>query len=132
MLPTFSDDLRNDFMVPAQPSMTYALQPTDSIQGHVSGLEAVKQTIRVMLNVERYDYEIYSWNYGAELKDLIGKPLPLVYSLIRQFVADALITDDRIISVDNFRFERSGSRVHVLFDVGTIFGSAEMEAEVDI
>ena len=33
--------------------------------------EAVRQAAIKILNTERYENEIYSWNYGIELKDLI-------------------------------------------------------------
>ena len=98
MLPELGDDLTVDFTVEEQSDKTYRLDPvTNTITGYIDGLEAVKQAIYLILSTERFVHEIYSWNYGSELSDLIGEPLPLVYSKIQDNIADALIQDDRIL-----------------------------------
>ena len=48
------------------------------INGFTDGLDAMKQTIYMILNTERYQYIIYSWNYGIELIDLFGEPITYV------------------------------------------------------
>ena len=39
----------------------------------VEGNEAIKVWVYKALLTPRYNYSIYSWNYGSELMDLIGK-----------------------------------------------------------
>ena len=39
----------------------------------ISGKEAVKQWIHIALSIDRYHYTQYSWEYGSELRELIGK-----------------------------------------------------------
>ena len=51
---------------------------TKRIQGTVDDLDAVIQTIYKILNTERYEYEIYSWDFGIELVDLYGKDITYV------------------------------------------------------
>ena len=46
------------------------------LMGSCDGLEAIKQAVYLILNVERYRYVIYSSNYGVEFDDLLGKPVP--------------------------------------------------------
>ena len=54
-----------------QPSLCHRMIFDDGrISGECDGVEAVKQAIYNILNTERYQYIIYSWNYGVELKDL--------------------------------------------------------------
>lgn len=133
MLPKFGDDLKNDFSKYERPSRTYKLNERNySIRGETDGIDAMKQAIVLVLNTERYEHEIYSWNYGVELSNLIGKPAPLVYSLIKERICDALICDDRILSVDSFEFQREGSKVTVQFKVGTIFGDIQVGKEVAV
>lgn len=48
--------------------------------GKTDGTEAVKQAVLKILNTERYGYEIYTWDYGVELQDLYGQPMPYVLS----------------------------------------------------
>lgn len=73
--------------------------------GSCDGLEAIKQAVYLILNVERYRYVIYSSNYGVEFDDLLGKPVPYVLPELKRRIEEALTQDDRITSVDGFEFE---------------------------
>jgi hypothetical protein len=131
------DDLITDFDVENEPSLTHAmnfnLEP-HSFVGKVDRLEAVKQAVLKMLNIERYEHEIYSWDYGVELSDLYGTPLPYAMSEVKHRIIDALTSDDRIESVDDFTVERIGKRtLHCTFTVTISTGEFfETESEVDI
>ena len=57
-------------------------------------------------NTERYDCPIYSRGYGIELKALFGKPVGYCMSEMERQIREALLQDDRIISVDGFTFEQ--------------------------
>lgn len=72
----------------------------------IDGLEALKQTVETILNIERYKFPIYSWNYGIELDSLIGKDYNYVITEMRRVIEEALEMDDRIETVDNFEFEK--------------------------
>lgn len=116
-----------------QPSATYCLdKESGRIRGAVDRLEAMKQAIYLILNSERYAYPIYSWNYGAELRDLIGQPKEYVYPEIKHCITDALLQDDRITEVDNFEFEAHGKKLHVSFLIHTIFGVLDWEVNMNV
>lgn len=102
------------------------------IIGFVDDLDAIKQTIFLILSTERYAYLIYSWDYGVELVDLIGQPLSYIMSELPVRISDALLQDNRIESVDNFEFEVHGKKLHTTFTVITTVGEIETELEVDI
>lgn len=103
------------------------------INGYHDQLEAMKQVIFKILNTERYQYNIYSWNYGVELKELFGKPLSYVCPEIERCIKEALLQDNRIESVENFIFELVDKKtVHVEFTVKTIFGELETDWEVNL
>ena len=104
----------------------------DRISGYVDDLESVKQTIYLILGTERYQFPIYSWDYGVELVDLFGKPMPYVMSELPRRVKDALIQDDRIEDVINFAFETNGNKLHPTFTVVTNIGNVETELEVTV
>ena len=72
MLPDTGNILKQDFTVRKQPSRTYRLK-NDRVLGYVDGLEAVKQAVNCILNTERFEYVIYSWNYGREFSKLYGR-----------------------------------------------------------
>ena len=47
------------------------------------GLEAMKQAVSIILQTERFGYQIYSSDFGIELRGLIGKPEEYVTSMIK-------------------------------------------------
>lgn len=103
---------------------------TDRIHGYTEGINAVKQSIYFILNTERYRFPIYSWDYGVELENLFGKPMPYVISEVARRIEEALLQDDRIIKVENFEFEPNKKNLHVTFNVATIYGDIEVEKDV--
>ena len=133
MLPAVNDDLQKDFEIEEETSHTYKLDLDNSIiAGYVDDLEAMKQAIYLILNIERYEYLIYSWNYGIELNDLYGQPIPFVLPELKRRITEALLQDTRITGVDNFSFETTKGKVHATFTVHTIFGDVEAERVVTI
>lgn len=133
MLPAVNDDLQKDFEIEEETSHTYKLNLDNStIAGYVDDLEAMKQAIYLILNIERYEYLIYSWNYGIELNDLYGQPIPFVLPELKRRITEALVQDSRILGVDNFSFETNKGKVHATFTVHTIFGDVEAERVVTI
>jgi len=57
---------------------TYKIEK-NKIMGFIDGKEAYIQAINFILNIERFDYIIYSWNYGIELKNLFGQTMTICY-----------------------------------------------------
>lgn len=122
---TTADDAIADVSAVTYPSYTYSLDYAGDgqVNGYVDELEAMKQAIYKIINTERYAYIIYSWNYGIELNDLIGQPIPFVYAETQRRIVEALMADDRINSVNNFVFSNNRGDVSVTFDVNTIYGT---------
>lgn len=117
-------------------SETYRIQLSednnDCIKGKVDDIDAIKQAIYLMLNTERYAYNIYSWNYGVELVDLIGQPLPYVTVILPRRIEEALTQDDRIRDVRDFKFTNNKNKLHITFTVVTTVGDIPSELEVII
>ena len=125
------EGLEADFDIVTEPSLTYMMHVDandgrDSrFLGKTDGTEAVKQAVLKILNTERYGYEIYTWDYGVELQDLYGQPMPYVLSELEDRVTEALVADDRIESVEGFNAERTGKRTeYCSFTVITTEGDA--------
>lgn len=54
-------------------STTYKLDTDKAIiQGKITDLESLRQAIYKELKTEKYEYPIYSYDYGTELHTLIG------------------------------------------------------------
>ncbi len=134
MIPGTSSALEEDLELEVLPSHDYQLHINNrKITGYVDELEAVKQTIFMILNTERYDYLIYSWDYGVELKDLYGEHVTFACPEIERRIKEALEMDERILNVHSFEFDLSKKRqVVTTFIIDTIFGNLENETVVNI
>lgn len=131
MTPNVGNQLKADWTIQTQPSKTYKLNSdTQTIVGYCEGREAIEQAIYLILNIERFEWIIYSWAYGSELQSLIGKSIPYVTSELQRRIKEALLQDDRINNVENFRMSYSGSKVLVSFDVSTVKGVIPVSKEV--
>lgn len=86
----------------------------------------------MILNTQRYQWLIHSWSYGVELQSLIGKDVDYCVPEIERQVREALLQDDRITAVEDFRFEIQKKKVLTSFTITTIFGEIKGEMEVEI
>jgi len=94
-------------------------------------LSAIAQDITFALSVERNKYPIMSSNFGVEFEDLLGKDEAYVKANIKRRIQDALLIDDRIISVSNFAFKKvNGDSLFVSFVVETVLGTIETTTNI--
>ena len=133
MIPSTTAFLEQDFEIEEQPTHTYKMNlESNLIRGYTDGQEAMIQAIYKILNTERYQYIMYSWNYGIELLDLYGEPVSYVCPELERRITEALTWDDRIKSVDNFEFNiPKKGEIHVTFTAHTIFGDVAGEKGVN-
>lgn len=125
------DDLQQDFSFSSQPSKTFKMNIDNlTLIGQTDGLEAMKQAVFLILNIERYEYIIYSWSFGIETYDLYGQPMTFVIPEIKRRIREALLHDERITDVLDFTFQRNKGKLGVSFTVKTIFGEIEAEKVV--
>ena len=133
MIPSGKGFLSQNFEIEEIPTYTYKMRSdSNRIQGHTDRLDAMKQAIFKILSTERYQYQMYSWNYGVEFLDLYGEPVSYVCPELERRITEALTWDKRIKSVDNFEFDTSEKgEVRVSFVVRTLFGNIDIEKVVN-
>lgn len=112
-----------------EPTKTYKIED-GRIIGFSDELEALKQAIYLILNAERYEYLIYSDDYGSELNGLMGKDRDIAKSEYKRRIIEALIQDDRIDNVDKFSFNYNKDGVLIEFTVFSIYGEINVGKEV--
>ena len=134
MIPSAPEEMELDFEVEEEPGKTYCMDDnTKRIRGFIDGLEAVKQAAFMILNTERYQHIIYSWDYGIETMELYGEPISYVCPELERRITEALMQDTRITEVADFEFETVKKHtLHAAFTIYTIYGAAQMEKEVDV
>ena len=97
MLPEVETDFTDGYEVEEEPSLTWKLDIENGrIWGLADGEDTVRQAVYCILNTERYETLIYSWDYGVEFVDLIGSPLNYAMTELARRAEEALTQDDRI------------------------------------
>lgn len=114
------------------PSRTYKVDfDAGRVNGFCDETEAMKQAIYKIIQIERFEYLIYSWNYGIELNSVVGKSYQVFASEIKRIIREALLADSRITDVVDFEVSQINKRTaFVKFTAETIFGEIPIETEV--
>ena len=114
-----------------QPTNTFLIDwSSGQISGMDEGLKAMRQAVEIVLQNERFRWQIYDSNFGTELEDLIGEEYDYIVSELPRRIEEAFSMDSRILSIENFQFVEQGSgKVTVSFDVVTVYGTLSEEAE---
>ena len=94
----------------------------------VEGNEAIKVWAYKALLVPRYNYSIYSWNYGSELMDLIGKAYTpqLTKSEAKRYIEEALKINPYILDVNVIDTDFKDSILSANVKITTIYGESEV------
>lgn len=110
-----------------QTSLSYKVDfNKNKIIGKTDKLDAVKQAVFLLLKTERNYSKIYK-DYGIKTFDLIGKDIYIAVSELKRRITEALMEDDRITNLDNFKFDEIDGVLSVEFDVNTIYGEVHMK-----
>ena len=121
-----------DITIKEQSTKTYKMElyKGEYILGFVDDLKAMEQAIYKIIRTERYEYIIYSWNYGIELEDLFGMPVEYCVVELERRISEALLQDNRITAVHSFEFDTESERGTVLikkFIAETVFGKIQID-----
>ena len=94
----------------------------------VEGNEAIKVWVYKALLVPRYNYSVYSWNYGSELMDLIGKAYTpqLTKSEAKRYIEEALKINPYILDVNVIDTDFKDSVLSANVKITTIYGESEV------
>jgi phage baseplate assembly protein W len=127
MLPEYSNVVTIDTEV--LPSKTFSIAEN---AGMIDNLEAVKQAVEIILDVNRYESPILPWSFGNEMRNLIGEPMDFAAIESERYIKEALKQDDRITDVVDFEFTDNGGALLASYRVTTIYGDFTRETEVSL
>lgn len=107
-----------------QPSKIWKLDlEKGCFSGTVDGLEAVAQSALMALQTQRYQYLIFSHQYGSELETLVDMDPDYIFSEGKRMIEDTLRADQRVLDVRDFTFHD-----HIIgFTLDTIFGTTILD-----
>lgn len=99
----------------------------------ITGIEVVKQWVRLVLTIDRYVFAQYSWDFGNDLSTLIGQHYDEGYvkSETKRMIEDALLINEDITGIENFEHNFTDGKLIVSFTLNTVYGSDEMR-EIEI
>ena len=132
-LPQSAIDLNQPIIFEDQPSLTWYVDPVSrQIKGTTDGLKAVTQAVEIILNVERFYWQIYTPNFGMQWSGLIGQDPGYVASELRRRVLDAFSVDNRITGIQDFQYSVIGDTMTVSMTVTTVYGNTAQTVEVNL
>ena len=90
--------------------------------------EAIKVWILKTLLINRYEFEIFSWDYGSELISLIGKAYTpsLTKEEAKRYIKEALEINPYIINIDVVDVSFSDAILHGEVKIKTIYGEDDL------
>ena len=115
------------------PSHTWYIdKKTGRIRGTADGLQAVRQAVEIILNVERFRWQIYRPYSGMQWEGLIGQDPGYVASELRRRVTEALGMDDRVRGGSGFTYSAEGEALSASLTVNTVYGDMQTTLEVTL
>lgn len=130
ILPESNIDLFSvDFQ--AQPSRTWNIdKETNRINGETDGLDAVRQAVEIILNTERFRWQIFQPYSGVQLESLIGENAAYAGAELQKRIREGLLVDDRVTNVTDFETSFTGNTLTASFSVATVYGTFQAEVIV--
>lgn len=104
---------------------------TKTIGEIIDGKDALMQSVKIALMTQRYKYPVFSHSYGTDYTDVFADGYSKAMGRLKNAIYDSLIHDDRINAIDNFTFERRGTKMIVKFRILSIYGPLGHEVEVN-
>lgn len=124
-------DLSAGLTLEQQPSLTWGIDTASGrIHGTVTDLSAVKQAVDIILNTERFRWQIFSPSSGMQREGLLGQNPGYVAAELRRRILDALLMDDRVRGISDFHYTAQDDAMTVFLTVSTVYGQVQTEVEV--
>ena len=128
-----TDDVKVDNTFPLYREVAWDFEKNTSIIQNgdfkmVEGNNAIKVWVYKALLTPRYNYSIYTWDYGSELLDLIGKAYTpsLTKSEAKRYIEEALLINPYILEVNVLDTDFKDGILSANVKIVTIYGESEV------
>lgn len=114
------------------PTLTYQVK-NGRIMNKFDGHKAMIQAVDKILKTERFVYPIYDNQYGNDFFELFGKSFDYATVEVERMVKEALLADDRVLTVivdDIEVIDRNTLKVQG--SCTTVYGDINIESEVSV
>lgn len=110
------------------PTRTYKLDfERGRCTGFIDRKEAMEQAILKVIRTKRFAHLIYSDNYGFQ--DMIGQDRLFVRGELPRRIKEALLQDERITAIENFKLDFEKDEAYVSLTAVTIYGDVDVLRE---
>lgn len=94
----------------------------------VEGKDAIKVWIYKSLKTNRFEHEIYSWDYGSELNELVGyqDTNNLIKTESERYIKEALLINPYILDVKINDVKINDSILNANVIVSTVYGEVDI------
>lgn len=98
----------------------------------VEGSKAIAIWVFFAMQIDRYKFYTYSWDYGNELKNLIGKNYSKEYinSEIERMIKDCVEENPYVNGIQNLKIEKIENTISISFEILTDYGVEEVKIDV--
>lgn len=123
-----SETVWSDNLMPISPGLDMLPAFTALYRLDVDSIKQVKVWCWRALKTPRFRYDVYSWDYGCEAEDLIGKAFTegVKRSEAIRCIREALMVSPYVTSVGETSVEFEGDRLTVQCTVKTIYGEVSL------
>ena len=90
----------------------------------ITGIDAVKQWVKICLGIPRYRYPQYPWTYGQDFEELIGQGYSeeALKPMLTKMITEALSQNSEIESLSDFDIRLESDKVIASFVIHTEYG----------
>lgn len=95
----------------------------------VEGLKAILMWAWMALQTTRYRYYIYSWDYGQEFEEYIGKGYSDEHLNLemQRIIEECLMVNEHIAGIDNYEFSKNEKgEIIISFSIMTDYGEEKI------
>lgn len=119
--------------ITSQPGRTWYIdKSTNRIRGECDNWLAVRQAVEIILNVQRFRWQIYTPYSGMDWRNLIGNDPGYVAAELQRRVREALLMDDRVLEIRDYQYTIEDDMLTASFTVVTVYGDIPQTVEVTL
>lgn len=95
----------------------------------VEGLDAVEMWVQLALRTKRYEWLIFSWDYGEEYTDLLGYSYTQEYleSEVERMITECVTQHSYITGIQDLTVTVEKDKLHITFTLLTDLGEVEID-----
>jgi len=106
---------------------------TSRLDGHVDGLEAVRQTVHAIVHTERGTVPFMDYDDGIEMEQFIGRSYGYFLAKIENVLREAILRDDRVRDMEILEIAHTGpGAAYVDMRVYSIYGPLDVGFDIAI